>query len=241
MLCQSVASHAHVVSSSQVVSPNVASKRGITLAHVASLTHAVSGSQVASPDVASKRGVTCPRGVRERGGAARCGVKTWRHLPTRRGFRGPCGVARCGIKMWRQAATWHCWSCTRVHANAFTWRHGTWHQNVASLAHMVSENSESHMASPDVASKRGVRRHRCTRHRKTWRQCAASRGPGLSASVFKTCLQSSGDMCSPTGDPLFIYVYLQIHVRLFDLSNYLSTDAYTCAYVYLNIHICRRP
>ena len=35
------------------------------------------GSQVASPNVPSKRGVTCSRGVKGPGGVARCGVKTW--------------------------------------------------------------------------------------------------------------------------------------------------------------------
>ena len=50
--------------------------------NVASLAHVASGSQVAWPDVASRRGVTCPRGVREPGGVAGRGVKTWRHLLT---------------------------------------------------------------------------------------------------------------------------------------------------------------
>ena len=108
----------------------------------------------------AKCGVTCPRGVREPGGVARRGVKTWRHLPTRRhvasktsvtwhccgvarsrGVREPRGVAGRGVKAWRQAPS-------------------------------------THAASQDVASIRGV--------------------------IFKTCLQLSGDMCTPTGDPLRI-------------------------------------
>ena len=58
--------------------------------------HVAPGSQLASPDVASKRCVTCPPGVREADGVARCGVKTWRHVPMWR--QG----ARWRLQMWRQ-------------------------------------------------------------------------------------------------------------------------------------------
>ena len=76
---------------------------------------------------------------------------------------------------------------------------GMGHQNVASLAHAASG---SHAASPDVASNRVVRCHRPMRHRRMWRQYVASGGLGLPASVVKTCLQSSGDMCTPQATPL---------------------------------------
>ena len=153
-----------------------------------------SGSQVLSPNVTSKCGVTCPRGVREPGGVAGRGVKTWRHWPTwrqgarwrrrtwcqnvaslrkvawqdmaskcgvtcLRGVREPGGVAGRGIKMWRHLPTWRL-AC----AESLTWRRRTWRQNVASLAHVASG---SHVVSPDVSSKRGVRRHGSTwRHRR---------------------------------------------------------------------------
>ena len=64
-----------------------------------------------------------------------------------------------------------------------TWRRRTWRQNVASAPSI-------YVASQDVASKRGVTK------------------PGLPARVFKMCLQSSGDMCTPTGDhPVYIVTY----------------------------------
>ena len=166
---QKVASLAHVASGSQVASPNVASKRGVTcqrgvggrqnvasLAHwrqgvrcrgrtwrqnVASLAHGV-GSQVSWPDVTSKRGVTGPRSVRYPGGVAGRGVKIWRHLPTWR--QG----ARWRRRTWRQNVR-H-WPTSRQGAR---WRRRTWRQNVASLAYVASG---SQVASQDVASKCGV-------------------------------------------------------------------------------------
>ena len=101
---QNVALLAHVVSGSQLASPDAMWRQ-----NVASLAH-VSGSQVASPDVASKHG-SCFRWCRwscarvhamASAGVTRRGVRTWRHL-----FR------------WRQRATW---------------RRRTWRQNVASGA-----------------------------------------------------------------------------------------------------------
>ena len=73
---------------------------------------------------------SCPRGVKEPGGVAGCGVKTRRHLPKR--CRGPVWRRQ----MWRQMRRhlWHRWSCTRIHANGITWRHRTWRQNMASGA-----------------------------------------------------------------------------------------------------------
>ena len=191
---QNVASLAHAASGSQVASRDVASKRGVTCPRGVR-------NPLASPNVASKCGVTCPRDVREPGGVAGRGVKKWRHLPT-----------------WRQGARW---------------RRRTWRQNVASLAYVASgshvrspelcqrSREWPHLASQNVASKcgvtcsRGVREPRGVAGRgvKTWRQApsiyvasqdvASKHGvtkPGLPARVFKMCLQSSGDMCTPTGD-----------------------------------------
>ena len=81
---------AHVLPT-HVVSPNVASKRGVTCSrgvrqpwgrqmwhqNVASLAHAASGSQVALPEVASVARVASGSF-----GVARCGIKAWRHLLT---------------------------------------------------------------------------------------------------------------------------------------------------------------
>ena len=155
-------------------------------------------SQVAWPDVASKHGVTCPPSGSQV--ASGRGAKTWRHLPMR-----------------RQGATW---------------RRRTWRQNVGSLAHVTSGIQ---VASQDVASKCGVT---CSRGReprgvagrgvKTWREApsiyvasqdvASKRGvtkPRLPARVFKMCLQSSGDMCTPTGDhPVYIYMYTDVSVYM---------------------------
>ena len=98
--------------------------------------------------------------------------------------------------------------------------------HVASGSQVASPNvtsmaSGSQVAWLDVASKfgatcpRGVREPRGVAGRgvKTWRQApsiyvasqdvASKRGvtkPGLPARVFKMCLQSSGDKCTPTGD-----------------------------------------
>ena len=58
-----------------------------------------------------------------------------------------------------------------------------------------------------MASERHVRRHRPTWRRRTWRQYVASGSPGFPARVLKMCLPSSGDMCTPTGDPPD-YIYL---------------------------------
>ena len=151
--------------------------------NVASLAHAASGGQVALPGVESKRGLP----TRRQG--ARWRRQMWRHLPT-----------------WRQAARWHRRSCTRVHANGLTWRHRTRRDNVASLAHLVSE---SHMASLDVASKCGVRCHRPTRRRRTWRQYVASGGPGLPARkrVF-----SHRAICAPQLAPVYVHIYIYIYI-----------------------------
>ena len=72
--CPNVALVAHVASGSHVVSADVAS-------NAMGRQNVASWSKVASPDVASKRGVTDPRSVRQPGGVARCGVKTWHQLP----------------------------------------------------------------------------------------------------------------------------------------------------------------
>ena len=162
----------NVASGIQVASPDVASKRGVTYPcgirgrhqmwrqNVASLAHVASGIQVASPDV-----------------SLNCCVKTWCHLTTP-SLRARC-VTRCGFKLWRdlptwrQAARWHRWICTRVHANGLTWCHRTRRQNVASLAHVVFKESRgiagrgvstwrqalsTYAASHDVATIHGVRR-----------------------------------------------------------------------------------
>ena len=290
---------AHMASGSHVVWPDVASKPGVTCprgVREPGGVHMASESHVESPDVASIRGVTCSRGVRvpadvaskrgvacptasEPAGIARCGVKTWRHLPTCRhgaswhrqtwrqnmaslaqalpdvaskhgvtcphGVREPCGVAR-----WHQnvaspahqltsphvasnvASLAHVASRSQMvstdvaskrgvtcpsgvsgvrepggvagavpaHAISLTWRQA-WRQNVASLVHMASE---SHVASPDVASERGVRRHRATWHRRTWRQYVASIRGVRRPKPPSTCLQhleksvfSRGAICAP--------------------------------------------
>ena len=144
-----------------------------------------SGSQVASSDVASKRGVTGPRSVRELGAIVKCGVKMWRHWRAK---------AWRHLIRWLQGGRWRCWSCTTVHANGLAWRHRTWRQNVAMW----------HQTARGIGG-RGGRTWRqapstYTWLRWTWLQCVASGGPGLPARVFKMCLQSSGDMCTPTGD-----------------------------------------
>ena len=174
--------------------------------NAASLAHVASGSQVASPDVASKRGVLCRRGVREPGGVTTCGDKTSVTCP--RDVRDPGGVARCGVKTWRHCPTG---PCSRRQIRR---------QNVASRAHV---SQWPHLALQDVAPERGVARSRGVREPrgvagcgvKTWRAGAidlrgvAGRGvttwrqeaqASRQVSVLKTCLQSSGDMCAPTGD-----------------------------------------
>ena len=88
------------------------------------------------PQVVSKRGAgrSCvPRGV------ARCGIKTGRHLPTWRQ-----GVVRCGVKTWRHLFMSH---------QGARWRLQMWRQSMASFVYVASG---SQVASPDVASKRGV-------------------------------------------------------------------------------------
>ena len=176
---QNVASRAHVASGCQVASPNAASKPGII------------DPRVSSPDVAPKRGVTCPRHVRKLPSphmASKCGVI----CP---GVRGPCGVASCGGKMrrhlptWRQAAMWHHWSCTRVHANGLTRRHRTWRQKVQPLARVASE---SHAASPDVASGAIDLRGVAKRGVSTWRQEAQASRQVSSKRVF-----SHRAICAP--------------------------------------------
>ena len=216
---QNVASLAHVASGSQVASPGHlptwrqgprwrrrtwrhwatwrrgARCRGRTWRqNVASLAHVVSRSQVASPDVVSK----C--GVREPGGVAGRGVKMWR-----RGVREPGGVAGRGVKMWRHLPTWRATSGSHVRSPELCQRSREW-------PHLASQNvaSKCGVTCPrDVREPRGV----AGRGVKTWRQApsiyvasqdvASTRGvtkPGLPARVFKMCLQSSGDMCTPTGD-----------------------------------------
>ena len=143
---------------------------------VASLAHKASGSQLASPDVASKRGVIGPCGVRGPDGVARCGVKTasLAHAASGGQVALPNVASKCGVTCPRQAARWHRWSCTRVNANGLTFRHRTWRQNVALLAHVASEPRgvagrgvktwrqapSTYAASQDAASIRGVRRPR---------------------------------------------------------------------------------
>ena len=139
-------------SSNCVASPQVVSKRGAARLRVtprlptwrheamwccrmwhhnmASLAHVASGSQLASPDVASKRGVTCTHGVREPAGVARCGVKTWRHLPACR--QG----ATWRRQMWRQSVA----SLAHMASGSqgAMWRLQMWRLNVASLAYLAS-------------------------------------------------------------------------------------------------------
>ena len=177
--------------------------------NVASLGYVASGSQVAWPDVASKRGVTCPRGVREPGGVAGRGVKTWRHWPTRRqGVRwrgwtwrqnvaslayvasGSQVASRQNLRYVREprAVAGALPSLTRAASGVAErgvkmWRHlPTWRQGATGRRWTWRQAPSIYVASQDVASKRGVTK------------------PGLPARVFKMCLQSSGDMCTPTGD-----------------------------------------
>ena len=115
---QNVASLAHVASGSQVASPDVASKCGVTGPH-----------GVRSQVVASKRGVTCLRGVREPGTCLR-GVRQPRAAAGRppefrqRSREWP-HLASQNVKMWRHLPTWR---------QGATWRRRTWRQNVASGA-----------------------------------------------------------------------------------------------------------
>ena len=152
-----------------------------------------------------KRGVPCLRGVREPGGVSRCGVKTWRHLPTWRqgaGWRLQMNVVktRRHLLTWREGARWRRWSCSRVHAIGLTWRQAwrqSWRQNVASLAHLLTWCQ------------------RATWRRRTWRQNVpssaidlrgvAGRGVNTWRQEPGTCLQnvfqSFCDMFILTGDP----------------------------------------
>ena len=81
--------------------PKLFSKRGVARSRVAPVAHVASGSHVVSPDVASKRDVTCPPGVvREPGGVSKLIVAS------NRGVRKLAGIARCGVKTWRHLPTW---------------------------------------------------------------------------------------------------------------------------------------
>ena len=79
-------------------------------------------------------------------------------------------------------------------------------QRVASkLAHVASG---SHVASTDVASERGIRRHQPTWWRRTWRQYVASESPGL-PHVSSKCVCSRRAICAPPqATPLFMHEIL---------------------------------
>ena len=151
--------------------------------------------------MAPKCGVTGPRGVREPGGVAKRDVKMRRHLPTwRQGARWRGWTWRQNVASFAHAAcvkTWPHWPTWRQGAR---WRGRTWRQNVASLAHVASGRQ---VASQDVAVGRGVRRCQAPSIYVASQDVASKRGvtkPGFPARVFKMCLQSSGDMCTPTND-----------------------------------------
>ena len=112
--------------------------------------------------------------VREAGGIPRCGVKTWRHLPTwrqgarwrRRTWRQNVASRahmssgrRCGVKTWSHLLTWRS-SLELCQGSCHwpTWGERTWRQNVS---RGVREPRGIAVASPDVASERGVRRPTC--------------------------------------------------------------------------------
>ena len=143
-------------------------------------------------------GASSSRGVRKPCGVAGCGVKAWRHLPgiARSGVKMWRQFARCGVKTWRHLPTWHSiffssgiarcgaslayvrtWRHLLTWRQRATWRRRTWRQSVASGA----------------IDLRGV----AGRGVNEWRQVAQA----SPARVFKMCLQSSGDMCAPTGNP----------------------------------------
>ena len=131
--------------------------------------------------MASKCGVPGPRTsgsqVASQDAASKCGVTCLRGvLPT-----------------WREGATCGRRSSASAHASGLTWRCRTRRQNVASLPHVASG---SHVASPDVASKRGVRRHRSMWRHRTWRQNVASRSQA-SRHVSSKCVFSRRAICAP--------------------------------------------
>ena len=219
---QNVASLAHVASGSQVAWPDVASKRGVTCSRGVrepnTSPDVASKCGVICPRRASKRGVTGPRGVREPGGVAGRGVKMWRQLPTwRQGARWRC-------RTWRQNVASLVYIGVREPGGVVGRGVKLWRRYAASGSHVRrAQRSREwpYLASQDVASKcgvtcpRGVREPRGVAGRgvKTWRQApsiyvasqdVASKRcvtkPGFPARVFKMCLQSSGDMCTPTGD-----------------------------------------
>ena len=163
----------------------------------------VSGGRAASPDVASNRAsrahVAPLGGI---AGAVPCRVHsdglTWRHRTLRQNVASVAHAVSGGclasqvwrqmgrhVPMWCQAVRWHCWNCTRVYSNGLTWRHRTWRQNVASLAHASG-----------TINLRGVARGGVN----TWRQYVASEGPAL--PDFGTCAHAC--MC--------MYRYLQMYV-----------------------------
>ena len=199
--------------------------------NVASLAHVASGSQVAWLDMASRCAVTS-RGVREPGGVAKRDVKMWRHLPTwRQGVRWRGWTWRQNVASLGYVASGSQVAWPDVASLAYT---RTWRQNVASLAHVAS-GSQVGVAGRGVKMWRHLPtwRQGATWRRRTWRQNVASgaidlrgvtgrgvkRGvtkPGLPARVFKMCLQSSGDMCTPTGDhPAYVYIYIYIHIYIY--------------------------
>ena len=207
---QNVASLAHVASGSQVAWPDVASKRCVTCPrgvrepggvagrgvkmwrhlltqhqgarwcrrtwrqNVASLAYVASGSQVAWPDVASKCGVTEPGGVAGRG----VNVASLAKMATGSHVRSPELCQRS--REWPHLASQNVASKCGV----TSWLRGVREpRGVAGRGVKTWRQAPSiYVASLDVASKRGVTK------------------PGLPARVFKMCLQSSGDMCTPTGD-----------------------------------------
>ena len=175
------------------------SRRQMRCQNVASLAHVTSGSQcgfarcgvgspVASPDVASKRGVTCSRrqGARSRRQMRRQNVASLLLLASKRGVctRVHTTWASPGVTG-RGGRTWRQLLMWRQGA---MWRRRTWRQNVRQVP-------STYPASQDMASIVN-----------TWRQ-ETQASP---ARVFKTCLQSSGDMRTPTGDPPVICMHARM-------------------------------
>ena len=96
-----------------------------------------------------------------------------------------------------------------------------------------SHGVRGQVASLDLASERGVRRHRPAWRRRTWRQCVASGGPSLPARAFKMCLQSSGDMCTPACDhPVYMCMYICIYELL---HMHMCICMCICRYTYLSL------
>ena len=193
-------------SSPCVASPQVVSKGSAARSGVAPVAHVASGSHVVSLDVAST----------DSAGIARCDVKTGRHSPAwRQGARWRRQMSR------RQnvASLAHAASGSQMTSQDVASKRratdprsakGLWRRHLASGGiarcgvqtcgirepggvagggvagrgvRTCRQAPSTDVASLDVASIRGVR------------------PPRPPARVFKLCPQSSGNMCTPTGDP----------------------------------------